>query len=322
MPLERSLEQGSSEAVKRVKQRLSGFETEAGRRKGLGFQPNAGDVFIVTTPKAGTTWMQQICHQLRSRGSMDFEEISAVVPWIELAHDLGQDLEEPQVAQPRCFKTHCWYDHCPKGGKYIVVVRDPADVALSFYKFFEDWFFEPGEVGLEEFVREFWLARGVPESEMQNASYFHHLISWWQHVGRDDVLWVFFEDMKQDLRSVVQRVAAFMGIPDADDALIDKVVEHSSFEFMKAHEAQFDEHLSKLRRNAACGLPPDAGMRHGKINRGESGAAKKTLPAEVLADIHAKWKQVVAPVVGCDTYAAFRDKVHAQQQQQQQQQQA
>ena len=29
-------------------------------------------------------------HQLRSRGSMDFEEISVVVPWIEMAHDLGQ----------------------------------------------------------------------------------------------------------------------------------------------------------------------------------------------------------------------------------------
>ena len=57
--------------------------------------------------------MQQICHQLRTGGDMEFEEISQVVPWIELEHDQGQDLEAEQVAPPRCFKTHCWYDHCP-----------------------------------------------------------------------------------------------------------------------------------------------------------------------------------------------------------------
>lgn len=26
------------------------------------------DIFVVTTPKAGTTWMQQIVYQLRSKG--------------------------------------------------------------------------------------------------------------------------------------------------------------------------------------------------------------------------------------------------------------
>ena len=145
----------------------------------LNGRPAAGDVLIVTSPKCGTTWVQQIVHQLRSRGSMDFEEISMVVPWIEMAHDLGQvraawrsrrtcargncaramrssaiigrpvvrcqtprkkqtthsradrgawpaqDLNADQGFEPRAFKTHCWYDHCPKaaGAKYIVVVR-------------------------------------------------------------------------------------------------------------------------------------------------------------------------------------------------------
>jgi len=41
---------------------------------------------------------------------MDFEEISEVVPWIELAHDQGQDLEKPQQgAPPRyvCYVSMC-----------------------------------------------------------------------------------------------------------------------------------------------------------------------------------------------------------------------
>jgi hypothetical protein len=51
------------------------------------FRPEPTDIMITTTPKAGTTWMQQITHQLRTNGDKDFDEISAVVPWLELAHD-------------------------------------------------------------------------------------------------------------------------------------------------------------------------------------------------------------------------------------------
>src|SRR4051812_23528306 len=64
------------------------------------------DVLIATFPKCGTTWVQQIVHGLRTRGSMDFEEISLVIPWIERSALLGLDINAPQVAEPRAFKTH------------------------------------------------------------------------------------------------------------------------------------------------------------------------------------------------------------------------
>ena len=63
--------------------------------------------------------------------------------------------------QRRLFKTHCWYDHCPKGARYVWVVRDPVDVSFSFYKFFEGWLFEPGHVQLDEFIQQFILGRGA-----------------------------------------------------------------------------------------------------------------------------------------------------------------
>ena len=49
MPFEISA--SNDAAVARLKQRLSGFETEEGRCKGLAFQPGASDVFVCTTPK-------------------------------------------------------------------------------------------------------------------------------------------------------------------------------------------------------------------------------------------------------------------------------
>ncbi len=145
---------------------------------------------------------------------MSFEEITQVVPWLELAYDQGQDLEAPQYGHkegiPRIFKTHAWEEHCPKFPKVIVVLRHPEDVVRSFYKFFEGWFFEPGSISLDAFANEFWLARGIPPSRMQNASYFVHLISWYKRRDDPNVLILFFEDLKVDLRSQVRRVAKFI----------------------------------------------------------------------------------------------------------------
>ena len=63
MPFETTPSEDS--AIAALKQRLGGFETEEGRLKGLDYKADPSDIFIATTPKAGTTWMQQICHQLR-----------------------------------------------------------------------------------------------------------------------------------------------------------------------------------------------------------------------------------------------------------------
>ena len=118
-----------------MKQRLSSFVTNESRWKALNFVPRSTDVFVVSPGKTGTTWSQQIMHQLRSGGDMTFADIDDVIPWIELAYDLEQDLDEEHKYQPRCFKSHFSYGACPKGGKYILVYREPcATVSLSSTK--------------------------------------------------------------------------------------------------------------------------------------------------------------------------------------------
>src|SRR5689334_22441421 len=75
------------------------------------------DVLITTAPKAGTTWMQQILHQMRSGGDATFESIFEVVPWLELSRkgvtwrDALAEFE--QIPSPRVFRTHCTYDQTP-----------------------------------------------------------------------------------------------------------------------------------------------------------------------------------------------------------------
>jgi len=185
------------------------------------------------------------------------------------------------------------------------------DVVLSFYKFFENWFFDEGTISLEDFAQEFWLARGVPESKMNNASYFVHLVSWYEKRNEDDVLILFFEDMKDDLEREVGKIAKFISTDKHDftaPEIIKGATERSTYQFMKDNEGKFDEKLSKLSRNEPCGLPKDAGMGGGKIKEGKSGKGKLSLSNDLRAAIHAKWIEVVTPITGCETYAELREK--------------
>lgn len=64
---------------------------------------------------------------------MAFEEISLVIPFIELHHAYGyEDLDAPQPGCLRAFKTHRWQPLCAGGFrddcKYIYVIRNPVEV--------------------------------------------------------------------------------------------------------------------------------------------------------------------------------------------------
>jgi hypothetical protein len=135
------------------------------------YVPRPTDVIISPFGKCGTTWLQQIFHTLRTRGDMDFDDISRVVPWIETSARLGIDLNGRQKAAPRGFKSHLGWDEVPKGARYIVSFRDPRDALVSMYKFMEGWFIEPGTVALEEFARGTFLD--------EERRYWRHLLSWW-----------------------------------------------------------------------------------------------------------------------------------------------
>ena len=60
--------------------------------------------------------MTQIVHSLRTGGSLDFGEITEVVPWDILAHDCGQDLAAPQAVLNKpdvsCVSTHALSRFC------------------------------------------------------------------------------------------------------------------------------------------------------------------------------------------------------------------
>jgi hypothetical protein len=268
------------------------------------FRPGATDVLVATYPKSGTTWVQQIVHGLRSRGSMDFEEISLIVPWIETAPMLGIDLDASQVAQPRAFKTHLSWELLPRGGRNIYIVREPGDVLVSFYYFLNGVLFEDGSIDMDTFAGELFLADLPPDDMVLSASarYWEHVRSWWQVRTRSDVLFLCFEDMKQDLGAAVARIAAFIGVA-ADAELLDLVTRQARFEFMRAHQTQFDDHPTNLAFCRMMGLPPAPTT---KVRAGRVGARHEELSPRVAAMLNAEWQRVLAGPLGLRSYDHLR----------------
>ncbi len=283
--------------ISQYKQKSARLISSQGLKYAASFKPRPDDVLIATYPKAGTTWMQQIVHGLRTGGAMDFDEITEPVPWIELAYDLGHDLNADHAGAPRAFKTHFSWADVPKGCRYIYILRDPKDVAVSFYHFMDGWFLAPGAVSLDAFVYEKFA------ENPQRGSYWSHLLSWWPHRNKPDFLFFCYEDMKADLPGAVARVADFLGLGGNAPAT-GIAARQASFEFMMRHETKFDDHLIAEKRNAACGLPAQA--RSSKLRLGKTGDHAQIMSAATHALLDRIWQETIGKNLGYATYDDLR----------------
>jgi len=273
------------------KRRIRHMISPDGLKHGLALSLAPSDVVISPFPKCGTTWLQQVVHSLRTGGDLEFDDISAVVPWIETAFDLGQNLDALQRAMPRAFKSHLTWDAIPKGGRYIVALRDPRDALVSLYRFMEGWYFETDSIDIETFARGEFLAR-------DGRDYWDHLASWWRQRDRNDVLLLAYEHMHADLPGSIARIAAFIGI-DLTSDLLTTVLEESSLASMQAHKHKYDDKLMRERSEQVCGLPP--GSDSAKVRSGKVGSHQE-LPKAIREELDAIWADTIAREFGLADY--------------------
>uniref|UniRef100_A0A8C6S7B9 Sulfotransferase n=1 Tax=Neogobius melanostomus TaxID=47308 RepID=A0A8C6S7B9_9GOBI len=191
------------------------------------------DVFVVTYPKSGTVWLQQILLLLDSKGDMDsiakkaVFSITGLVPWIE---SNGQVQMFVKAESPRYRVTHLPYHLMPKElilkkGKVIYVARNPKDVLVSFYCFHKMAKMLETPKGFDEFFDKFM--RG----EVGSGSWFEHIKGWISHKDDLNMLFITYEEMIQDLHTAVRRIAEFLEADLTQDQL-NSVVKHSTFKNM------------------------------------------------------------------------------------------
>ncbi|MGB1684967.1 MAG: sulfotransferase domain-containing protein [Pseudomonadales bacterium] len=268
-------------------EKLGGMFDDDVRAKGLATELRPTDIVVTPYGKSGTTWTQQIVHTLRTRGDMEFDDISRVVPWLEVSAALGIDLNAEQKANPRAFKSHLAWDDMPRGGKYINVVREPAAAAISMFRFQEGWFLEPGAMTADEFVMGTFVA---------SRAYFQHLKSWWARRNDADVLFLVYEEMLADPAAAIQQIASFMGI-DLDAELLALTLRHTSREFMLQHQDKFDDSMLRQLSEDVADLP--RGSASAKVT---SGSSTSLLSDNTLEAIALVWQEEITTSLGFDTY--------------------
>uniref|UniRef100_A0A1E1X659 Putative sulfotransferase n=1 Tax=Amblyomma aureolatum TaxID=187763 RepID=A0A1E1X659_9ACAR len=234
--------------------------TDRNLRSALSYEPLDGDVFIVSYPKCGTTWMQHIVHNIYRDGVPpgDLMEFMTMAPFLEF---LGAEGAR-SMPRPGAIKTHLPFNKQPYSpkAKYIYVTRNPYDCCVSFYyhtRDFPPYLFEDGT--FDQFFDMFI------EGKVDFGDYFDHVLSWYEHRGDSNVFFVTYEDIKKDTPGWVLKVADFLGKEEYGDKLrqnrdvFEKILGAISIESMKKINAEMKKWSQQLASAPPELLPP--GMR-------------------------------------------------------------
>ena len=199
------------------------------------FQARPSDVIVVSFPKSGTSWLQEIVWQVTHHDELANSGRSGVpldvrFPLLDALPPKDMVPLEKMTGR-RFIKAHLHYHMLPEsvrasGAKVMYIIRDARDVCVSFYHFSRMLNIYKYRGTFAEFRDSFM--RG----EVVYGPYREHVKGYLEH--SNTVLCLTYEQLHQDRASVVRKVAGFLGVSLTDDD-VDSIVRNTSFESMKAN---------------------------------------------------------------------------------------
>ncbi len=223
------------------------------------YQARPDDIFIVTYPKSGTTWVQMILYQLTSDGTVAIPHINTVIPNLEGSF-MAEYRNLDRMKSSRIFNTHFNYQSIFKGrGRYIYILRDSMDVALSYYYHYRAYKRFKGS--LEDFITLFLAGK------VAYGLWSDHIQGWLENKDKLNVLILTYESLSADLDRSIRKIAKFCEI-EVDENAFPRILHRCGFFFMKNHQNKFDLYHGKLHN---LGLVSDRNfIRKGKVGEGAS----------------------------------------------------
>lgn len=230
------------------------------------FRPDPSDLLIATYPKAGTTWTQEIVDLLLHNGEVEVckrAPISVRIPFLEIFSPppipSGLDLLN-SMDPPRVIKTHLPFQLVPEGFwenkcKAIYVARNAKDNMVSYFHFDRMNLTQPEPGPWDGYIHKFM--RG----SLAWGSWYDHVKGYWEEKEKKNILYLFYEDMKENPRREVERIMRYLDLSLSND-VISRIVELTSFKNMKENpmtnysffpKPLFDHSISPFMRKGVVG---------------------------------------------------------------------
>lgn len=196
---------------------------------------NPDDVFLVSYPKSGNTWLRFILAYLKNGTSttINFHQLENIVPDVYVS----KDIIDTQKSE-RIIKTHdIFFEGYPR---VIYIHRDYRDALISYYYFVLAYKFFDGT--FSEFIRSNIVLR--------HGSWKQHIkaMKKYKQENPDKILVLSYESLLNNFDKSVESINRFCGFKKEVD--LNKLKEKTSFSELKKIENEFGSRfMSNTKQN-------------------------------------------------------------------------
>lgn len=201
------------------------------------FTVRADDVWVVSWPRSGTTWVQEIVYLIQSDldiAQEDQKNIEQRFSFLENVYPGLKTIEDSK--SPRLIKSHLPFHLLPEQmetvrPKVIYVLRNPKDILISYYSFLKMLKPLKFEGTFDEFCDRF------TKDKVYYSPWGKHVRAAWELEKEGaNILIVKYEDLHMDLSANIERIAQFLGKKLSSEQ-ISAIHERCQFENMKQNNS-------------------------------------------------------------------------------------
>ena len=215
------------------------------------FHAHENDVFLVTSPKSGTTWLKAILYALINREACSPQDPHhpllektphQLVPFLELLkpsdYDFVSNSSDNSIS--RIFACHIPTASLPisirEAGKIVYLCRDIKDTFVSHFHFSNEANVRPSPISLENAFHLFCKGTSLA------GPVWDHILGYWKESLErpDKVLFMSYEQITDEPHVQLRCLAHFLGKPfsqeEESSGLLDQIIKLCSFKSMSKQE--------------------------------------------------------------------------------------
>ncbi|KAK4422360.1 Cytosolic sulfotransferase 15 [Sesamum alatum] len=230
------------------------------------FKAKDTDVILSTMPKSGTTWLKALTFSIANRSVFPIDQSPLltsnphkVVPALEFNLHWGKENPDPElIPDPRILSTHIPFEMLPDSiresdCRIIYICRNPLDVFISQRQFLLENKIAKDAVPLVLDEAFDMFCRGITSY----GPFWDHMLGYWNaHLKNPErVLFLKYEDLKEDILSNVKKIAEFIGSPfspeEEKQGVVEQISRLCSFENLKNLEVNKSGNVLGLMKNSS-----------------------------------------------------------------------